>query len=568
MQESMTPVPQGQGQPLGPKNNFIRGLKYAGVIFLVAGFFVLGWFGKDWFYSLKNLEKNSASQSGGYEPGVVKELPNQTLPVPPSDSVTPTSSAPGSELDVWLSVEWEKKTLKIKCPTGLPVEEACYLTGKLLSGEYAGQDLVLELVPGLGTDFVYHAVKADADTVLTSYEPNRKHYKFKGVDDAPESIELSNTGYQLKKAYRQVMFSTLAIKQKLFEHQVLGPVYLMENGCIMAELPDHTAIAYDLVIPFVNRENGSIQMTFSGNEKNTENYQYNAITGCGALCYYLAVQDENVLKPQERLVLAGTTSNQEPVYILKDSNDRLLQNLYADKNTVAYMADGSYENTGKNKYTYQQFLAFNPLVYWKDPLGRWIEFKNQRFILAAEMCKPVIYLYPETQTNLEVRVSPNGGFTYSSPEYGNGWKVSVTPKGEITEIKTGKNYEYLFWEGIGLNYPVSEKGWVVKRGELENFLDSKLPELGLQGREAVDFKAYWLKRLDAFPYYKLSFLSKEQMDELAPLQISGARPNTVIRMLMTAKGLEKFEPAIPQDLPELKARLGFTVVEWGGVVLK
>lgn len=564
MPDSTPPILPEKNQTPAPKNSHFKVLQYAGLVVLIAGFFVLGWFGKDWLNGLKNLEKKSTNRLGEYKPVADKDQskvsPGQGLPAVPADQANSSDPSAGVGQDIWLSVEWQKKTLKTKCPSNGPEGAGCYLAGKIVSGEYAGQDLILELVPGLGTDFIYHAVSGSSDNVLSD--------KIRGINDVPELIDFGSTGYQLKRAYRQTMFNSASIKWKLFDHPSLGPVYLMDNGCLMVELPDHTAIAYDLVIPFVNRENGNVDITFSDGGKNTEAYQYNAITGCGALCYYLAIQDESVLKPQERLILAGTTSNQEPIYVLKDSNDKLLQNLYADKNTVAYMADNSYDNTGKNKYTYQEFLSYHPLLYWKDPLGRWVEFKNQRFILAAEMCKPVIYLYPETQTNLEVRVSPNGGFTYSNPKYENGWKVSATPKGEITEIKTGKKYEYLFWEGIGLNYPVSEKGWVVKRGDLEKFLDAKLPEVGLKGREANDFKTYWLGRLSEHPYYKLSFLSKEQMDELAPLDISGARPNTVIRMLMTAKGLDQNETAVPQDLPVLKNRSGFTVVEWGGVVLK
>lgn len=565
-------APEQNNYPVAEKPKYTW-LKYLGIAVLVLAFFALGWFGKDWLGSLSNRQKPASGQPQGYNPVVVRDRPDygkeRSLPQPPLPGQSSSSApSPGTGQEIWLSVDWEKNSLKVKCPPNLPAEEDCYLSGKITSGEYAGQNLVLELVPGLGTDFVYHAVKGTSNTVLTSYEPNSKQYRFRGLDDVPELIDFPSTDYKLKKAYRQVMFQTQTVKWKLFDNQVLGPVYLMENGCIMAELPDHTAIAYDLVIPFVNRENGSVEMTFSGGEKNTEVYQYNAITGCGALCYYLAVQDESVLKPQERLAAIGTTLSQEPIYALKDTNDKLLKNLYADKNTVAYMADGSYENTGTNKYTYQQFLSYHPLVYWKDPLGRWVEFKNQRFILAAEMCKPVIYLYPEKQTSLEVKVRPNGGFTYTNPKYENGWQVSASPEGKITDSRTGKNYDYLFWEGVGLNYPITDKGWVVKRGELAGFLDAKLAELGLIGREAEDFKAYWVKRLNEHPYYKLSFLSKEQMDELAPLEISGARPSTVIRMLMTAKGQEKFEPATPQDLPALKARSGFTVVEWGGVVLK
>ena len=93
--------------------------------------------------------------------------------------------------------------------------------------------------------------------------------------------------------------------------------------------------------------------------------------------------------------------------------------------------------------------------------------------------------------------------------------------------------------------------------------------MGLEGREAEDFVSYWLPRLTGLkkPYYKLTFLKKEQMDEIAPLKMT-TEPTSVIRVMMTAKGLDKFEDLPAQELPVPSERKGFTLVEWGGVVLK
>lgn len=59
------------------------------------------------------------------------------------------------------------------------------------------------------------------------------------------------------------------------------------------------------------------------------------------------------------------------------------------------------------------------------------------------------------------------------------------------------------------------------------------------------------------------------MDEInknMPLEIT-PNPNTVIRVLMTYKGLDKPIKIKEQNLTTVE-RNGFTVVEWGGMDLK
>ena len=185
------------------------------------------------------------------------------------------------------------------------------------------------------------------------------------------------------------------------------------------------------------------------------------------------------------------------------------------------------------------------------------------------MCKPVIYLYPQKPTEMTVKVLPNGGFTYTKPLYKNGWRVVAYPDGTVKNLADGEKYPYLFWEGIGLNYPEQISGFIVKQSELKTFFTNKLSKLGLVGREAEDFKDYWIPRLKGLdkPYYKISFLKKEQMDEIAPLELS-VKPNSVIRVMMTAKGLEEFESLPKQELPMPAKRAGFVLAEWGGAILK
>jgi hypothetical protein len=502
------------------------------------------------------------------------QTPQSVEPSRPTEPVvTPTEPVPSPETGpketVWVDVGWYQTAKNYAC-TGDKEIWKCMVVGKVKSGDFAGKEIVLAMEPGMGTIFHYF-VLLDNKTFgqdLGDESTSPVAYKFYGIDDLPEYIDFPGSKYRLRKYFRNELFSQLKIRIKLFTHEKLGDFYLMDNGCIMVKLPDQTSIAYDLVLPFVSKQNGELDLTLENGTKNTEAYEYNAIVGCGALCYYLDTVDENVLKPQSRLKLAGKTSMGEEFFEFSDQQAQELKDLYNDKNTMAYVADGSYENTGKSKYTYEQFLSLKPLLYWKDPLGRWVKFQNMRFIPMAEMCKPVIYLYPPKPTELTVKVFPNGGFTYADPKYEDGWNVRANTDGTMVNLKDGKTYPYLFWEGVGLNYPITQDGWVVSKQEVEKFLQEKLPLLGLQGREADDFLDYWVKRLSEAPYYRINFLKQEQFNELAPLKFEGAMPESFIRVMMTAKPLEKNEESHPLAIPAPQARRGFVFVEWGGVVLK
>ena len=62
--------------------------------------------------------------------------------------------------------------------------------------------------------------------------------------------------------------------------------------------------------------------------------------------------------------------------------------------------------------------------------------------------KPVIYLYPETETEITVQLDYSGELTCTYPTYTDGWKVTAAPDGTLTDEK-GQTYNYLYWEEIG-----------------------------------------------------------------------------------------------------------------------
>lgn len=174
--------------------------------------------------------------------------------------------------------------------------------------------------------------------------------------------------------------------------------------------------------------------------------------------------------------------------------------------------------------------------------------------------KPVIYLYPEKTTDVDVKLSLNGEFVCTYPKYENGWFVTASPDGTLTD-KNGQTYNYLYWEGdINADYSF-EKGFCVKGEDSAKFLEGALSELGLNRKEANEFIVFWLPLMEKNPYNIISFQSEHYTDA-ARLDIN-PKPDTLIRVFMTFKAAETCVEIENQELcaPD---RQGFTVVEWGG----
>lgn len=174
--------------------------------------------------------------------------------------------------------------------------------------------------------------------------------------------------------------------------------------------------------------------------------------------------------------------------------------------------------------------------------------------------KPVIYLYPQIETKVSVKLELNGRFTYTYPTYNDGWNVTAYPDGKIVDVN-GREYSYLFWEGMGaMNYDFST-GFVVERANVTEFLYDKLTYMGLKTNEVNEFLVYWSPRLMKNEYSLVSFQWKEYED-YAKLYIS-PKPDSILRVFMVFKPVDSDFKIAPQKLPTLK-RTGFTVVEWGG----
>ena len=177
--------------------------------------------------------------------------------------------------------------------------------------------------------------------------------------------------------------------------------------------------------------------------------------------------------------------------------------------------------------------------------------------------KPVIYLYPETETSVSVSLSLDGRLTCTYPAYGEGWKVVASPDGTLTDGE-GQTYNYLYWEGeLNRSFDLSQ-GFCVKGADTAAFLEEALVQLGLTRREANEFIVYWLPLMEKNPYNIISFQTDAYTDG-AVLEIDPA-PDTLLRVFMAWQPTDSFVSLPPQTL-SAPLREGFTVVEWGGTEL-
>lgn len=177
--------------------------------------------------------------------------------------------------------------------------------------------------------------------------------------------------------------------------------------------------------------------------------------------------------------------------------------------------------------------------------------------------KPIIYIYSEKEQEVKVKLLDKDLLTCSYPKYENGWNVIAKPNGDLVDLGTGKQLYSLYYESKNKNsYKMEEDGFCVKREDVVSFLEEKLEILGLNYKEKEEFIVYWLPQLEKYDYVYIRFANEDEISNNMGLEIE-PKPETLIRVMMTWKGLEKPIKVNEQKLEETE-RNGYTIVEWGG----
>lgn len=300
--------------------------------------------------------------------------------------------------------------------------------------------------------------------------------------------------------------------------------------------------------PSFRNDDGTFGVTWSNSTWASQKFSQIKTSGCGGGGgSFPLVTDADSLKLKAEV---GSKAGNK-VYTLIDQTATLAEFAYQ-----VYLMDqiGS-------KVTKDLMLADKAILLWKDDYGSWIIYLNDKYQPQAECGKPVIYLYPEKTT--EVKVLVGADIRVSEPTYNGGWKVLADPSGKLAT--SNRIYDYLYWEGTGWGkYPAITSGTVVEKSGVAETITAQMKSMGLNDKEIADFNEFWLPKMPAMPFVRLTWLTTEQMNTLAPLAVS-PKPDTSIRVFLDFEGLSSKASITPQVLPKYE-RKGFTLVEWGGLL--
>ena len=181
--------------------------------------------------------------------------------------------------------------------------------------------------------------------------------------------------------------------------------------------------------------------------------------------------------------------------------------------------------------------------------------------------KPVIYLYPEKKTDVNVTLTVPGNIVASIPKYpAAGWKdITAYPDGKLTY--QGKNYSELFYEASITPIAPPTAGFVIPVKDLKTKLALITTQLGLNKNEQAEFISYWLPRLEKLhaPYIFVSLFDPETKNTIDHVVIT-PQPDTFIQYIFYFKPLSRPVTVQQLTLPNIPKRRGFTAVEWGGII--
>lgn len=350
---------------------------------------------------------------------------------------------------------------------------------------------------------------------------------------------------------------------KLIAEMGRSQLYRLEEKNVDTGL---TNISYYLKFPF-----GTIQdLFYEPNSLSMEGYVFNdgvsvrnavqtsrfdmlapVARGCGLM--ESAVTRSDKLTSSD-LVAIGKTNAGRTVYEIKDKNSTLYKRIYQEYKD-------SYDDSA---ISFADYVKQHGTVVIENAQGEKLVYMRDQYAPSYGCGKPVIYLYPENPTLVDVKVGAK--VEISEPFYpqATGWqKVWAEPSGQLTY--QGKKYDSLFWEGIGYGkYPSIQSGVVVARAEALSTMRRHLKELGLNEKESADFVEYWQNYIPNKAFVRLTWFNTEELDILAPLKVV-PKPDTVIRVFLDMAGSDEWFDLPAQDLSSIPRR-GFTLVEWGGLV--
>lgn len=481
---------------------------------------------------------------------------------------------------------------------GLMEDSKIWETGTFISGDYMGQTLLtVSYQPSCPCpeNFYRFAYEKEIDelTLLAEYSDDDSEIYFNYKTDETTTIsefEISasldfyeNTDLNLVDAN-----GILVMNEEDFEPEILSmegapfTEYFELNGCLYGLLGDGMAARY-MIVPEAFSDstseyglNTTKEFTFTshvGDEPVTKEYSLSA-GGCGfgfGACLHLTTATED---EEGDLVQSGRLGDMDTYTFKSLDYDQEAYEAGVVAGTLTgdainayyeYKMQTEYDESDAEPMTIEEFFGDDFAFFLKLDNGKYLLVRDATYTPAVECGKPVIYLYPTTDTIVNVKVGVEE-FTVTEPLYGsNGWTVLAKPSGLLTNLADNLTYPYLFWEGKSYGNLSAPLGWTLKKSEVDAKLPVALAGMGLNKKEIADFMEFWGPKLAELQnqYIEFSFIEQKVFDKIAPLYIT-PKPDNILRVFMYYRGVN--EPGLSMKKYRAHSRNGFTVVEWGGIL--
>lgn len=253
-----------------------------------------------------------------------------------------------------------------------------------------------------------------------------------------------------------------------------------------------------------------------------------------------------------------------------DYNDKFISRITEYVSSYYFHTELSGWNTKDGKDVL--YLVIEDTDLMDDEIGKSIEYYYNPTTKVVEKNildgvngyeKPIIYLYPTSDnTKVTIEFEKPNLLTTTYPKYINNWSVIANKNGDLYD-NNGKYYYGLYFEEKNIKEIDFKEGFYVTKDNAIEFLEEKLSIIGLNDKEKNEFIMYWLPVLEKNEKSLVYFELTSSRESYNKLNIT-PKPDSILRFSIHIKKVDK-KINIKNQVLETFNRVGFTVVEWGGV---
>ncbi len=357
----------------------------------------------------------------------------------------------------------------------------------------------------------------------------------------------------------------MKIKLLILSILVIPILFIISNQAI-APIYAQNSLKYSTFIPSINPSYAplpnrtNVLCTNAWAEYNINKWSPQALAHWEKVWYSLAACDVY------RYMKGCTNQNDESCtkpcsYIINGPSAEQIQNYPGVKDNLAEFLDMS-DSLFRKFWIYAKAITRFDLRngFGLNEEGKQDMFQTLSSMTCAERSEEIghhigtpLYFYPERTMQLKV-ILPNGATA----------NIKAFPDGTFST--DGKRYSSLSYEINTRNFNRPARGSVIDGKNLKRELERVVYKLKFTPKEKVDFISYWLEKLPKSNYYFVSLFDHQQAYQLTNWQVSPA-PDTEIRYIFYFKPMVEKPHDIDTSysfLPE--PRIGFTVLDWGGVI--